>query len=107
MSAKRQFTAGDWRVEDTPAGSIRGTYEIVVDVDGETDWLAAVGANPDDADADAQVMAASKALYLALVELVALKALKDGEGKTADYEARQPAAWVAARAALALVERRA
>jgi hypothetical protein len=74
MSAKRQFTAGDWRVE--PRRGLEN-YEIVFE-----------------------------ALYLALVELVALKALKDSEGKTADYEARQPAAWEAARAALALVERR-
>jgi hypothetical protein len=108
MRTKRQFCPGDWRVEarEDAWRTLRPAYEIVVDVDGETGWLADVGTNPDDADADAQVMAASKALYLALVELVALKALKDGEGKTADYEARQPAAWEAARAALALVERR-
>jgi hypothetical protein len=106
MSTKRQFTAGDWRVE--PKRELEN-YGIVFD-DGESmgiGWLADVSINLMDDDADAQVMAASKALYLALAELVALKALKDAEGKTADYEARQPAAWEAARAALALVERRA
>ncbi|HXI16822.1 MAG TPA: hypothetical protein VNM48_10640 [Chloroflexota bacterium] len=36
----------------------------------------------------------------ALEELVALKPLKDTEGKTADYEQRQPLAWQAAREAL-------
>jgi hypothetical protein len=36
----------------------------------------------------------------ALEELVALKDLKDSEGQTPEYLARQPAAWSAARAAL-------
>lgn len=39
-------------------------------------------------------------LEAALRELVALKALKDDQGKTPDYERRQPLAWDAARAAL-------
>jgi len=39
-------------------------------------------------------------LRAALAELVALKTLKDTEGRTADYEQRQPAAWQAAREAL-------
>lgn len=33
-----------------------------------------------------------------LLELVRLKDIKDQDGKTADYERRQPAAWAAARA---------
>lgn len=39
-------------------------------------------------------------LKAALDELVYLKDLKDGKGKTAEYEARQPLAWHAARRAL-------
>lgn len=42
----------------------------------------------------------TKSLRAALVELVALKDLKDAFGKTPDYEDRQPKAWEAARAAL-------
>jgi hypothetical protein len=41
----------------------------------------------------------------ALTELVALKTLKDTEGKTAEYQRRQPLAWEAARTALGLPER--
>ena len=41
-----------------------------------------------------------KRLRSALVELVALKDLKDTEGRTAAYEQRQPLAWQAAREAL-------
>lgn len=40
----------------------------------------------------------------ALKELVALKDLKDAQGKTADYEERQPKAWAAARAVLDAAE---
>lgn len=39
-------------------------------------------------------------LEAALRELVALKALKDAQGKTPEYERRQPLAWDAARAVL-------
>lgn len=40
----------------------------------------------------------------ALAELVALKTLKDTEGKTEEYARRQPLAWAAARTALGMVE---
>jgi len=42
----------------------------------------------------------NKRLRAALAELVALKTLRDTEGKTAAYEQRQPLAWQAAREAL-------
>lgn len=40
-------------------------------------------------------------IYPALVELVALKNLKDSKGKTLDYTVRQEGAWIAARRAIA------
>lgn len=42
-------------------------------------------------------------LQKALKELVALKTLKDTQGKSEDYERRQPLAWEAARAVLTQV----
>ena len=42
----------------------------------------------------------SSRVAAALQELVNLKALKDEQGKTEDYEERQPKAWAEARAAL-------
>lgn len=47
---------------------------------------------------EAEQRAAS--LEAVLVELVALKVLKDSQGKTPEYEERQPRAWKAARDAL-------
>lgn len=43
----------------------------------------------------------SDELRAALIELVTLKDIKDRDGKTEDYERRQPLAWEAARSALA------
>jgi hypothetical protein len=110
MSTKRRFCPGDWRVEarEDAWRTHRPAYEVVVDVDGETGWLADVGTNPDDADADAQVMAASKALYLALAAVLHSidahsRLVMLGEA----YGLVNEAASEAARAALALVERRA
>lgn len=48
------------------------------------------------------LVARVRALEDALTELVALKRIKDREGKTRDYQWRQPLAWDAARAALGL-----
>jgi hypothetical protein len=106
MSEKRRFTTGEWRVE--PKRGLEN-YGIVFD-DGESmgiGWLADVGINPDDADADAQVMAASKALYLALAAVLHSidahsRLVMLGEA----YGLVNEAAIEAARAALALVERR-
>lgn len=47
-----------------------------------------------------EVKARAGALETAARELLALKNLKDKEGKTPDYEARQPKAWEALRQAL-------
>jgi len=42
--------------------------------------------------------------YRALIELVAIKHLKDTKGKTVDYSVRAPIAWEAARLALATAQ---
>jgi len=43
-----------------------------------------------------------EATHAALLELVVLNGIKDRDRQTADYKARQPAAWKAAREALLL-----
>jgi hypothetical protein len=110
MSTQRRFSPGDWRV-DAESEHFRTAYEIVSESDGETFWIADVGVNPGDADADAQVMAASKALYLALLALVAAcwpcERHLNGTQVYRVEDVRDNGAVQQARAALALVERHA
>ncbi len=73
--------------------AIRGTADVPCNCGQKPTYLETVVKRPNDVT-PAQIRAA-------LEELVALKDLKDTEGKTADYERRQPLAWHAAREALA------
>jgi hypothetical protein len=111
MSEAQRFCPGDWRVEERTReqqGDLLSAYQIVAYLPDESEegglWLADVGINPDDDKADAQVMAASKALYLALQDCLPVV-----ERVSQGWIARQETAFgplAEARAALALVERR-
>jgi hypothetical protein len=109
MSEAQRFCPGDWRVEERTLeqqAAFLPAYQIVAYLPDEAEegglWLADVGINPDDDKADAQVMAAIKALYLALAACIpALEQMAVGWHEEREV-AEGPLAQ--ARAALALVE---
>jgi hypothetical protein len=114
MSEAQRFCPGDWRVEERTReqqAAFLPAYQIVAYLPDEPEegglWLADVGINPDDDKADAQVMAASKALYLALAAVLhSIDAHSRLVMLGEVYGLVNEAAIEAARAALALVERR-
>jgi hypothetical protein len=66
-------------------------------------WLGGTPHHPDYLRQQGLVPAHEvRVLRQALRELVDLKALKDAQGKTPEYERRQPKAWAAARKVLGL-----
>ena len=92
---KEQFTPGPWKMERNKIWKYN---------DGSTAFILAECGNGytkyNTVEANANLIAAAPDMYEALKELVTLKALKDNFGKDAEYEARQPKAWEAAKNAL-------
>ncbi|HXI16214.1 MAG TPA: hypothetical protein VNM48_07570 [Chloroflexota bacterium] len=96
VAAPAGATPGPWNL-GLPGGPA-GPFWSLVNQDGE------VVAMQITTEANARLIAAAPDLLAALKALIALKDLKDAEGKTPAYESHQPQAWVASRAAIRQAE---